>query len=202
MQLVEPLFLIAILILSVIIHEISHGYMANFLGDPTARLAGRLTLNPLKHLDWLGSVIVPLFLIFIGGFIFGWAKPVPYNPHQLRGGKWGPAYVAAAGPASNLLIAFVFALILRLNLFVAATASLIALIVLLNIMLTVFNLIPVTPLDGSKILFAAIPYRYHRIEAWLEAHQLFVLVILIVIVLNTSLLETIVQSIYRLFLGV
>src|SRR3989344_4725964 len=100
----DTIFFIAVLIMSVVIHEVSHGYVADYLGDPTARLAGRLTLNPLKHLDWFGSVIFPGLLILLhAGFVFGWAKPVPYNPHNLRAGKWGPAIVAAAGPASNLL---------------------------------------------------------------------------------------------------
>ena len=114
----EYLFLIIILIFSVVIHEVSHGAIANYLGDPTAKYVGRLTLNPLKHLDPLGSVILPLFLILIaklsgGGIIFGWAKPVPINPSNLRDKKYGEAKVALAGPASNLSVALVFGLALR-----------------------------------------------------------------------------------------
>lgn len=195
------IFEIAILVLSVIIHEVSHGYVANYLGDPTARLAGRLTLNPLKHLDWLGSVVIPGLLILFGGFVFGWAKPVPYNPYNLRAGKWGPAYVAAAGPGANLLIALIFAVILRLNIFSVSALPLLSLIVLLNIMLAVFNLIPVAPLDGSKILFALIPYKYRGIEAWLERYQWIVIVVLLFVVLNTSILSYVVEAVYRLFVG-
>ena len=111
------IFIITILIFSVVLHEVSHGYMANYLGDPTARLAGRLTLNPLKHLDMMGSIIIPAILIITGaGFIFGWAKPVPYNPYNLRkGGKWAEALVGGAGPAVNLLIALIFGLLIRFS---------------------------------------------------------------------------------------
>src|SRR3989338_9087846 len=104
MQVLEIIIGILILIFSVIIHEISHGYAALFLGDPTARLAGRLTLNPMKHLDPVGSFLVPLVMSLSNLPPFGWARPVPYNPYQLRGGKWGPAIVAASGPAANLFL--------------------------------------------------------------------------------------------------
>ena len=105
---------IAILLMSVVIHEVSHGAMANYLGDPTAKYAGRLTLNPIKHLDPFGSILIPLFLLIVQSpFLFGWAKPVPYNPYNLRNKKWGSAMVAAAGPGSNLIIALIFGLALR-----------------------------------------------------------------------------------------
>lgn len=93
--------------MSVVLHEVSHGVVADSLGDPTARLAGRLTLNPLKHLDPVGSFLVPGFLLLAGGPVFGWARPVPYNPYNLRAGRWGPALVALAGPLSNLLVAVI-----------------------------------------------------------------------------------------------
>ncbi|HPI24743.1 MAG TPA: site-2 protease family protein, partial [Candidatus Paceibacterota bacterium] len=103
------IFSIIVLVMSVVIHEVSHGYMAYVLGDPTAKLAGRLTLNPIAHIDPFGSIILPLLLSLLpGGIVFGWAKPVPYNPYNLQAGKWGPAYVAAAGPASNILLAVIF----------------------------------------------------------------------------------------------
>src|SRR3977135_632093 len=103
-------FSIIILIFSVIIHEVSHGYAAYLQGDNTAKYAGRLTLNPLKHLEWFGSFILPLMSYLLGGFIIGWAKPVPFNPYNLRNQRWGEALVALAGPASNICIAVFFAI--------------------------------------------------------------------------------------------
>lgn len=199
------LFFLGILIISVVIHEVSHGYVADLLGDPTARLSGRLTLNPLRHLDWLGSVIIPGILIFLGGFVFGWAKPVPYNPYNLRGGRWGPALVAAAGPGSNLLIALVFAVIFRLGTagvwFNSGAAELISVIVLLNIMLAIFNLIPVPPLDGSKILFAVLPYRWQAIEDYLNRYQFIVFIILLFVLMNSDFLNPLVTSVFQIFIG-
>ena len=160
----EFLFVIVILILSIVIHEVSHGYAAQMLGDPTARLAGRLTLNPLKHLDLVGSVLIPAFLVLSGAqILFGWAKPVPYNPYNLSNQRWGEAFVAGAGPATNLLIALVFGLLIRLGIaFDFASAPLIDLgsfIVYINILLALFNLIPIPPLDGSKVLAFLLPTR-------------------------------------------
>lgn len=155
------IFQLIVLLFSVIVHEISHGAMANALGDPTAKNAGRLTLNPLNHLDWWGSIIVPLFLFIAsaGRFVFGYAKPVPFNPYNLKNQKYGPALVGAAGPGANLVIALVFGLILRFgdNLISANLGGLFTTIVLLNLVLAVFNLVPIPPLDGSKILFSFLP---------------------------------------------
>src|SRR3989338_5580912 len=109
----EFIFQIAILIMSVVIHEVSHGYSASMLGDQTARYQGRLTLNPIKHLDFVGSFLVPLSSYFLGGFIFGWAKPVPYNPYNLRPGRWSEAIVASAGPVSNIILAIIFGILLE-----------------------------------------------------------------------------------------
>ena len=152
-------FSLIILIISVVLHEVSHGYMANYLGDPTARLAGRLTLNPLRHLDPVGSVFLPVLLsITHSPFLIGYAKPVPYNPYNLRG-KHGEAWVAAAGPASNLLLALFFGLCIRFG-GVAMTPPLMtafATITYINVLLALFNLIPLSPLDGSKVLPALLP---------------------------------------------
>jgi len=177
------IFAIAVLITSVIIHEVSHGYVAEHLGDPTARLAGRLTLNPLAHLDLVGSFIVPTITFFLGGFIFGWAKPVPYNPYNLRDPRTGGAIIAAAGPFANIIIALIFGLLIRFStvLHLPDTFLPIAgLIVLLNIILAFFNLLPIPPLDGSKILFAVLPYRFHYIQEFLERYGLFVIFLLII----------------------
>ncbi len=163
---------IALVILSIIFHEVAHGYIANWLGDPTARLQGRLTLNPLPHIDPVGSVLIPGILALSGTpFLVGWAKPVPYNPYNLRYGKWGEALVAIAGPATNIIIAIIVALALR---FSGVTNELVIQIALLvvfaNLVLAIINLIPIPPLDGSKILRALLPHSaaisYARLESF------------------------------------
>lgn len=154
------IFIITALILSIVAHEAAHGYVANWLGDPTARLAGRLTLNPIAHIDLLGSIIVPGLLFFTNsGILFGWAKPVPYNPYNLKNQRWGEMFVAGAGPATNLLIAIAFGLLIRfVGLELSTPFFLIAgYIVRINIVLAFFNLIPLPPLDGSKVLVAFLP---------------------------------------------
>ncbi len=157
------LFLYVIIVISAVFHEYFHGWTANYLGDPTAKYAGRLTLNPLKHMDLMGTVILPLFLLFfVGGFI-GWAKPVPYNPYNLRDQKWGSTKVAFSGPFANFILALFFGLVLRLSVafgFIAIGSFLyVALtwIVYVNIFLGLFNLIPIPPLDGSKLLMDLFP---------------------------------------------
>ncbi len=157
----ELIFNIVILIISVIIHEVSHGYAALYLGDVTAKYAGRLTLNPIKHIDPIGSIILPIvFALMNTDLILGWAKPVPYNPYNLRNQRWGEMIVAIAGPAANIVIALVFGILIRfyevLNL-PTAFVTLAASVVLINLVLAVFNLIPVPPLDGSKVLFSVLP---------------------------------------------
>lgn len=166
----EFLIAIGIVILSIIFHEVAHGYVANWLGDPTAKLQGRLTLNPISHIDPIGSVLVPGILALSGTpFLIGWAKPVPYNPYNLRHGKWGEAAVAFAGPATNILIAIAFAILFRLGFL--ATPALVqvgVLVIMANLVLAIINLIPIPPLDGSKIVKALLPYQasvaYSRIE--------------------------------------
>lgn len=156
------LLALIVLILSVIVHEVAHGYAANSLGDPTARLAGRLTLNPLPHIDPMGSVIIPALLTFTGSpILFGWAKPVPYNPYNLRNQRWGEALVAIAGSATNILLAVIFGLIVRYgaSLGLDATAlSFAASIAFINLFLGLFNLIPFPSLDGFTALRAALPW--------------------------------------------
>lgn len=158
------IFQFAVLIFSVMVHEISHGYAAERLGDPTARLAGRLTLNPLRHIDPVGSIFLPLILFVTKSpVLIGWAKPVPYNPLALKKDmKYGPIKVAFAGPAANLLILVVFGLIARFGiaLFDPVLVGLFGFIALLNVFLAIFNLVPIPPLDGSKILGLILPSRY------------------------------------------
>jgi Zn-dependent protease len=151
-----------VLILSIIAHEVAHGYAADSLGDPTARLAGRLTLNPLPHIDLVGSILLPGLLVFTGSpILFGWAKPVPYNPYNLRNKRWGEALVAVAGSATNLILAIIFACIIRFggSLGLDATAlSLAATITFVNLFLGLFNLIPFPPLDGFTFIRALLPW--------------------------------------------
>jgi Zn-dependent protease len=175
----DPIFMILLLVMSVVIHEVCHGYAALALGDPTAKYAGRLTLSPLKHLDPIGSILVPLILSLIPPYVvFGWAKPVPVNPYNFKNQRYGEALVAAAGPGSNLAIAVIFGILIRFNTvyqflpdsFLSISASL----VMINLLLAVFNLIPISPLDGSKIVFGFLPYRFLEVKDWIERHSIFV----------------------------
>ncbi|MFM2357320.1 MAG: hypothetical protein RJA61_57 [Candidatus Parcubacteria bacterium] len=161
--------------MSVVVHEVSHGFAAYLLGDKTAQYQGRLTLNPLYHLDMFGSIILPLLLVLTNaGFIIGWAKPVPYNPYNLRNQRWGEAIVSFAGPLSNFIIAFVFGLVIRFGNGVLPISflELSLVLVIMNIVLGCFNLVPIPPLDGSKILFSVLPHRFGYIRNTLEQYGL------------------------------
>ena len=197
----EFLFVIIILIMSIVVHEVSHGYAALALGDGTAKYQNRLTLNPLAHLDPVGSVLVPLLGYFSGGFLIGWAKPVPYNPYNLHpekfgiSQKWGEAIVAIAGPLSNIVIAVIFGIIIQFATsqpFVNLAAS----VVYLNITLAIFNLVPIPPLDGSKILFALIPYKFQTFRESLERYGFTLL--LIFIFFFWDLLSPIIETVFGL----
>ena len=184
----DTIFFIAILIMSVVIHEVSHGFVALRFGDRTALYAGRLTLNPLKHLDMFGSVILPIFLVLThSSFLFGWAKPVPYNPNNLTNRKWGTIAVASAGILANLSLAVFFGLILRFSLNSVMSVdfvSIISSIVLINLGLAIFNLIPIPPLDGSKILFSLLPNSFYFVISFLEQYSLVLILIFIVFFAN------------------
>jgi Zn-dependent protease len=178
------IFQIVILIISVMAHEVAHGAAAFYFGDPTAKNQGRLTLNPLKHIDLFGSILLP-FLLFItnANFIFGWAKPVPYNPYNLKNRRLGEFCVSIAGIATNIIIALVFSVVVKLAVvfgFSAHVIDLLIYIILLNVTLGLFNLVPIPPLDGSKILFTLVPYRYERQLIALEKYGMYFLLIFIV----------------------
>lgn len=191
MPFADIIFIIAVIIFSVIIHEVMHGVAADALGDPTARYAGRLTLNPIPHLDLFGSIILPIiFALTPGSFLFGWAKPVPYNPYNLfRAPRWGEAIVAAAGPASNLALALLGGLLIRLQLF-PDIAGVLMYIIVINISLAVLNLIPVPPLDGSKILSSVLPKSlgYDALRDRMEQNPFlgFGIVILLIVVFGRA----------------
>ncbi len=201
------IFGLIILIFSIVIHEVAHGVMANYLGDPTAKYAGRLTLNPIPHIDPLGSVFLPLILwITSSPVLFGWAKPVPYNPYNLKDQKYGPALVSAAGPGSNLLIALIFGILIRVLIAFAPMSAalvtfigLLSYIVLINIFLAIFNLVPIPPLDGSKILYAILPDSANNIKMLLEQWGMFLLLIFIFSL--SDLLMPIAGLIYSLITG-
>jgi Zn-dependent protease len=200
-------FQFAVFIFSVVIHEVSHGYVAERLGDPTARLAGRLTLNPLKHLDLFGSFLLPLTLYFLtsGAFVFGWAKPVPYDPMNLRDPRMAAGKIAGAGPISNFLIAIIFGILLRVISLISPTTSPLAvffgIIIYINILLGVFNLVPLPPLDGSKVLFAVLPpgEGSQRLIHFLERYGMVLL--LFFIFFGFDLIIPIIQALYRLIAG-
>jgi Zn-dependent protease len=187
MQGVDPIFYIIVLIMSVIVHEIAHGYAALSYGDHTAEYQGRLTLNPLKHIDMYGSIIVPLLLVLTHApFLIGWAKPVPYNPDNFAESKRRIAslWVASAGILVNISIAIFFGVVIRLSQYLSFIPSsfipLASVIVLLNIVLALFNLIPIPPLDGSKILFSLLGYKSFKVQRFLEKYSLVFLLIFIV----------------------
>ena len=193
----DPLTLILIIIIflfSVVAHEVAHGTMANFLGDPTDKYAGRLTLNPLKHLDFFGSIAVPGIIILTsmavgGGIIFGWAKPVPINPYNFKDQKYGSAKTAVAGPAANIFIALVFGLLIRFlpfgtGLFAENLIFVFGFIDWINLLLAVFNLLPIPPLDGSHILFTFLPQSMDNLKTFLTQYGLFVLLFVIFFLLH------------------
>jgi Zn-dependent protease len=227
----DLILLIVVLIMSAIVHEVSHGLAALWLGDPTAKYAGRLTLNPLSHLDLWGSFLMPVGLLLLSGgrFFFAAAKPVPYNPYNLRDQKYGPAIVGAAGPLSNIAIALVFGIFLRIftstglvpigdavalitNIFsgqsllgsgLSAIGIIFIMVIYINILLAFFNLVPIPPLDGSKLLFAVLPISEER-KIYLEQYGL--IFIIPVILLLSGPIFTIIRFIelvfFKLILGI
>lgn len=218
-------FYIAILIYSIILHEVFHGVAALWLGDPTAKYAGRITANPLKHIDPMMTIFVPLIMFLATGFAFGGAKPVPYNPYNLRNQKWGPTLVALAGPGSNIAIAIIAAILARtivlpmavkvdiINNFniwgtisqvisgsgVAILFELLVMVIFWNVLLAFFNLIPIPPLDGSKLLFAVINV---RVETMAIMEQFGFILLFMFIILFSGPLGIFLNFMLNLFLGI
>ncbi len=221
---------IAILIISAVFHEYAHGWVAHKLGDDTAKNAGRLTLNPLNHLDPVGSIILPLLLIFSGvNFIIGWAKPVPYNPYNLRDSKYGDLKVAIGGPAANLIIALIFGIMARLTpvavglkqmlvvgflrgdndyllaqmqgSLVTSVFVLAVIFCFLNLLLMIFNLVPIPPLDGSKVLMTFLPYNWQIKMRGLEPYGFFIIIFLLMFGFF-SLIWPLLMFLFSLIVGV
>ncbi|MEK7623358.1 MAG: site-2 protease family protein [Patescibacteria group bacterium] len=196
----SQLFYFFIIIPSAILHEYAHGAVADRLGDPTARYAGRLSLDPRVHIDLLGTILMPLFLFAVSGgrFLFAYAKPVPYNPYNLKDQRWGPVAVALAGPFTNFLLAFVFGAIVQV-LPASSLSPFLSLIVYANVILAVFNLVPIPPLDGSKVLYALLPNGFGNVQLWLDRYGFYVLLIFVFFFFN--LLQPVIDFVFRLATG-
>lgn len=199
------IFYFVILIASIIVHEVAHGLIAEREGDPTARMLGRITLNPIKHIDWFGSILLPLALILThAGFVVGWAKPVPYNPDNLKHGNRSIAKVSIAGIVVNLGIAIVFGLLIRasivLGLVSHAFIDVASIIVLVNVVLALFNAIPLAPLDGFRFLGAVLPARAEPTMRLLEQYSLPLL--LIFVVFGWKFVAPLAFTLYSLLTGI
>lgn len=178
------IFYFLILIFSIIAHEVMHGLIAEKEGDPTARMLGRITLNPLKHIDWFGSILLPLMLVVThAGFVVGWAKPVPYNPDNVEHGRKSVAKIAAAGPLTNITIAIIFSLLARLLIYehvqVIPVYDIMSIIIMVNLVLAAFNLLPLAPLDGFNILNSVLPRRFDSALRTLERASLPLLLLVL-----------------------
>ncbi len=235
-ELILAAFYFLILLYSIILHEVAHGVVALWLGDVTAKYSGRITLLPWSHIDLMGSIILPVALFLTAGFAFGYAKPVPYNPYNLRDQKWGPLKVALAGPGTNFLIALVSAFLAALLPITLATKQgilfslygvvgghgefldrfsamatavtgsfgsiffgLLLLTIFWNVILGCFNLVPIPPLDGSKILFTFFPVS-ERTQFLMEQYGFFVLLFIIFFIPGP--IGAFIDVVLRLFFGV
>lgn len=203
MNAIDAGFYIGVLVMSVVIHEVSHGLAALYYGDRTAKHLGRLTLNPIPHLDLFGSILLPALLYLTNSpFMIGWAKPVPYNPDNLHDRKRGEMAVASAGIIANLLLAFIFGLILRFlpgEFLSPQIGFALSTIVLVNLALAIFNLVPIPPLDGSKILFGLLPYSARGFVNFMEQYAFVVLIIFILFL--TDILHPILAFLFSLVTG-
>jgi Zn-dependent protease len=177
----ETIFILIVLYFSIVIHEIAHGSCALLLGDDTAKREGRLTLNPIAHLDPIGTIFLPLILLILTfgqGPIFGWAKPVPVNPLNFRDKKWGIVKVSLAGPATNLLIAILFSFLAGFN-FPRAMINFFEIISIYNFSWAFFNLLPLPPLDGFHILYQILPERFFSLKFFLLQYGFLILLFII-----------------------
>ena len=198
------------ILLAITLHEVAHGWAARYLGDPTAASLGRLSLNPIKHIDPVGTVAVPAILLMLGGFLFGWAKPVPVNMQRLNDPKRDMALVAAAGPASNFVMALLWAFVIKLGMNADSEVMRQVLVqmgqvgLFINLILMVLNLIPIPPLDGGRVLAGVLPDNLSAMLARIEPFGLFIIFGLLALGVLRLFLEgpiTFFQSIITKFVG-
>lgn len=190
-------------IFAITVHEAAHGYAARYFGDMTAHNAGRITLNPLKHIDPFGTILLPALTIMLGGILFGWAKPVPVNFGRLRNPKKDMLWVAAAGPASNLVMAILWALVIKFSLdvpemFAVPMALMGKAGVAINIVLMVLNLLPLPPLDGGRIAVSLLPHNLARPFAQLERYGFIILIVLLFTGVLSKILDPLIGLVYGL----
>jgi Zn-dependent protease len=192
---------LAVLILSLSFHEAAHAWAADRLGDPTARQLGRLTLNPLAHIDWIGTVVFPMIALISGVPLLGWAKPVPVDARNLRHPRRDFALVALAGPVSNLILATVaaiaFEILAKTGGYVNVAGQALLMAVLLNVLLAVFNMFPIPPLDGGNVLMGVVPLRVARGINWLRPYGF----VLIYVLLLTGALSAVMQPVQSFLLS-
>ncbi len=194
------LITLVILLFSAIVHEVSHGLMAEKLGDSTARDEGRITLNPISHIDPFGSILLPFLLLAVGSpIIFGSAKPVPVNFNNLKPRRLGMALVSLAGPLSNLLLAVLFMLPIKFGLVSGVVADVWLKAVIINLVLAVFNLLPIPPLDGSKVVASVLPYNimYRLLE--MERYGFLIVIVFLFLGILDKILLPVVTLFFRLF---
>jgi Zn-dependent protease len=205
------------LVFAIVFHEVAHGWVAHRLGDPTAKMMGRLTLNPIPHIDLIGTIIMPLLLFFVsdGRMIFGWAKPVPINPAYFKDPKKGMALSALSGPGINIVMAVMCSFLLRVVLmglegklpdqvwdWVSAPLTyMLGYGIIFNVVLAVLNMIPIPPLDGSRVMFWLLPERQAQAYYRLEPYGMFILLFLIMFGVLGKIITPIIRPILMLLLG-
>jgi Zn-dependent protease len=204
-QLIQTIAIAAIPILfAITLHEAAHGYVARYFGDMTAYQQGRISLNPIRHIDMVGTILLPLLTLWMGGILFGWAKPVPVNFAALHRPKQDMLWVALAGPISNLFMALLWAMLAKLalelptNYFAEPLLGMAQIGIKINVVLMVLNLLPLPPLDGGRMAVSLLPYRQASMLAKVEPYGMFILIFLAVSPILGAILEPIVVGVIRL----
>lgn len=208
LTLIQKIAIYAIpVIFAITVHEAAHGYAAKYFGDMTAYQAGRITLNPIKHIDLFGTIILPALTVALGGILFGWAKPVPVNFSQLRNPKKDMLWVAAAGPASNFVMAIIWILVIKFadlapNMFIEPLVLMAKAGIVINVILMVLNLLPLPPLDGGRIAASLLPNSLARPFSQLERYGFIILIILLFTGVLGKILSPLVNAVYRLLYAI